>query len=802
MGIALKHLTEQDRIRIAQGLFNVTQAEESKGELHGLCPIHGETNPSFSYNFRTDVYNCFSCGASGDLLRLWCEVHGHGQKDGFKLFCKEFGISPGGEQNRRAPAAQGAGGGGQEISHEKAVEQMRLAWEKFPPLPEPWLQRLEKERGWSREWMEILDLRLQAFYMNKKGGLSQIELPERIAIPIRDDKGELVNIRLYAPGAKQHKIISWAKSTGQARLFPALPLHPGMVLLCEGESDTICALSRGFNGITQTSKLKNWPDDHLAPFRGRDVIIAYDADQPGQKYAGFAAKALAGTAKTIRTIQWPSFMGIDDSGAFPKDHGQDVTDFFVRHGKTAADLQALLEKAVIHEPEKPAAPDVPPEMTDSPLLEFFEYGINKRFSFKPRLLAEKILTEFSLLSDPDTGILYRWNGKFWEPFDEDHIKAIAIRYMENESQKSRIEDAVYQVKMLATIPHGRKPNDRTEWVCLQNGMLNFMTFSLVPHDKDFYCTHALPVALDPDSTKRCERFEQYLAETIETPEAIAQLQEFAGYAIARHTKFEKCLFLLGPGSDGKSTFIKLLKEMIGGENCAAVSFPDLENEFHRSSLYNKLLNISTEIGGQAIESPYFKAITSGDPINAAFKHRDAFTFSPYCKLIFAGNMLPRVKDNSDGYFRRILPIQFKRQFPENDPRRDPDLLDRLKEEMSEIFFWCLCGLKRLTEQKRFTDCPETQELLIGYRRSNNPVLCYVEDECVLGDDKEVSKETIYKDYREYCGKNGYMPVNRENFFRELYVAVKNIRLYRPRVSGARETRLRGISITGDYNGKG
>lgn len=428
------------------------------------------------------------------------------------------------------------------------------------------------------------------------------------------------------------------------------------------------------------------------------------------------------------------------------------------------------------------------------ILKFFDYGVNKRFSYKPRLLAEHIISEHKLLSDPDTGILYRWNNVFWEIFDEDHIKAVGIRLMGNEAQKSRIEDAIYQVKMLSTIPADRKVNDRSEWICLQNGMLNFMTFEIRPHSEDFFCTHALPVSFEPDSPKRCERWEQYLQTNIQTPEAIAQAQEFAGYCLVRHTRFEKCLFLLGSGRDGKSTFMKVLKEIIGDENCAAVSFPDLENEFHRSSIYNKLLNISTEIGGQAIESPYFKAITSGDPINAAYKHRDAFTFSPYCKLIFAGNMLPRVKDNSDAYFQRVLPIQFKRQFLEGDPERDPELIDKFKEELSEIFYWALCGLKRLTEQKRFTDCQETRDLLMGYRRANNPILCFVEDVCLLGEAKSVKKSELYKEYRDFCVLNGYMPVNKENFFRELYSAVHNLRTYRPREERKQIAVLQGIAI--------
>jgi putative DNA primase/helicase len=532
------------------------------------------------------------------------------------------------------------------------------------------------------------------------------------------------------------------------------------------------------------------------PFKGKDVFVAYDADAPGQKYAGFAAQALAGTAKSVRMIQWPSFMGIDENGAYPGDHGQDLTDFFVTHGKTPADLQALINTA--------ASPgDSPAPLSDSAspdILQFFEYGINKRFSFKPRLLAEKLASEAMLLSDPGTGLVYRWNDKYWELFDEDHIRSAAILYLGNESQKSRVEDAVYQVKMLATISHGRAVNDREDWINLQNGMLNIYTFEMRPHDPEFYFINIVPVVFDPKSQKRCERFEQYLSTNIVTPEVIAQLQEFTGYCLVRHANYEKCVFLLGPGADGKSRYMKILRALVGPENCSAVSFGDIEDHFQRSALYNKMVNLSAEVGSNMIESEYFKKITSGDTINAAFKHKDAFDFNPYCKLVFAGNILPRVRDNSDGFFRRILPIQFKRQFKEGDPDRDPELLEKFRAEISEIFFWALCGLKRLVEQKRFTDCKETRDLLMGYRRSNNPILCFVEDECSLGDELEVAKADLYNAYRKYCGENGYVPVSRETFFRELYAAIQNLRLYRPRLDGERISVIQGIKVNFKMDG--
>lgn len=795
MSITTKHLSAAERERICREICHIEKGPDKKGELWGLCPIHGESETtaslSFSYNVQSDVYHCFSCGADGDLIKLYSEINHLGQKDGFKSFCEKYNITFAENNARKKDDRPDA-----EISADQTIAFMNEAWEKFPSLSGEWLFRLGKERGWSRKWIEILDLRLQTRRLDKKTGrLATISKPLKIAIPIFNDIGKLENIRLYEPGAKQFKIVSFAQSTGDARLFPAKP-QDGPVLLCEGESDTVCALSHGFNAITQTSKLKHWPDDHLKHFKNRDVIIAYDADQAGQKYSRFAAESLIGKAKSVRVIQWPAFMGVDVSGCVPKDHGQDLTDFFVRHGKTSDDLQVLIDNATpwqtaIFEHNTKASGIV--ENTND-VLKFFDHGVNNRYSFKPRLLAERIISDMKLLSDPETGLIFRWNGKVWEIYDEDHIRRIAIEHLRDESQKSRVEDAVYQVKMISTIPHGRKLNDQNDWICLKNGMLNLINFKMASHDPEYLSTYSLPVAFEPNTDKRCVRWEKYLLETVQTADPIAQLQEFAGYCLVKNTLYQKALFLLGPGEDGKSIFLNILKEMLGEDNCAAVSFIDLENEFHRSSLYHKLINISTEIGAQAIESPYFKAITGGDMINAAFKHKNAFAFQPYCKLAFAGNSFPRIRDNSHGYFRRFLPVQFKRQFLETDPQRDPYLFETLKSELSEIFYWALCGLARLREQKLFTMCNETKSLMMGYRRSNNPVLCFTEDECIFNEDASIDKKELYNGYRKYCSEYGYAPLNYDNFIRELLSSINHLKLYRPTVNGERKNYIKGIEI--------
>jgi hypothetical protein len=60
MGWALKHLGAERCREIARGLFKVTRDGTSRGEFLGLCPIHGEKNASFSYNWRKDTYHCLS----------------------------------------------------------------------------------------------------------------------------------------------------------------------------------------------------------------------------------------------------------------------------------------------------------------------------------------------------------------------------------------------------------------------------------------------------------------------------------------------------------------------------------------------------------------------------------------------------------------------------------------------------------------------------------------------------------------------------------------------------------------------
>jgi DNA primase len=51
-------------------------AYSESDEVCGLCPLHGDSRPSFYVNRRKDVFYCHGCGQGGDVIRLAELLHG------------------------------------------------------------------------------------------------------------------------------------------------------------------------------------------------------------------------------------------------------------------------------------------------------------------------------------------------------------------------------------------------------------------------------------------------------------------------------------------------------------------------------------------------------------------------------------------------------------------------------------------------------------------------------------------------------------------------------------------------------
>jgi len=83
------------------------------------------------------------------------------------------------------------------------------------------------------------------------------------------------------------------------------------VYLVEGEKDADRLISLGFAATTSPMGAGKWRTDYTEMLRAKDVIIIPDNDAAGVKHAEVVAKALAGTAKSVRTAQ---LIGVPNKG--------------------------------------------------------------------------------------------------------------------------------------------------------------------------------------------------------------------------------------------------------------------------------------------------------------------------------------------------------------------------------------------------------------------------------------------------------------------------------------------------------
>lgn len=141
----------------------------------------------------------------------------------------------------------------------------------------------------------------------------------------------LLDIRKYNPGSKP-KVRSRANCPSGLiipfDIWRETPVHR-VTVLCAGEKDMAVARSHGLNAITFTGGEQSTPKI-LEPFRDRIVAICYDNDEAGKAGALKVASALSTVAATVKIVT--NFHEVC------KEHGEDITDFFVKYGKTKEDL--------------------------------------------------------------------------------------------------------------------------------------------------------------------------------------------------------------------------------------------------------------------------------------------------------------------------------------------------------------------------------------------------------------------------------------------------------------------------------
>ncbi len=257
------------------------------------------------------------------------------------------------------------------------------------------------------------------------------------------------------------------------------------------------------------------------------------------------------------------------------------------------------------------------------------------------------------------------------------------------------------------------------------------------------------------------------------------LEEIVGSCMYRSNTLAggKAFILTGTGSNGKSTYLKTLYNLLSEKNISSLDLKRLDDRFSTVMMFGKLANIGDDISNEFVcDTSIFKKVVTGETIDAEQKGQPKFDFKPFCKLLFSANNIPRMGKGSDSQaiMRRLVIVPFEARFSSSDPNFKPEIETELKaqESMEYLIQLGIRGLKRVLESRNYTTSEKMKRELEEYEERNNPLLMFVkecEDLNIEGEPTSI----VYNRYREFCLSESLQPLSKIEFSRQM---VKNFAL--------------------------
>ena len=305
-------------------------------------------------------------------------------------------------------------------------------------------------------------------------------------------------------------------------------------------------------------------------------------------------------------------------------------------------------------------------------------------------------------------------------------------------------------------------------IAFKNGIYNVETDELIDFSPDYIITNKINFNFNPNAwSDLVDKTFDKLACNNESIRAL--LEEAVGYCFYRRNELRKSFILTGDKKNGKSTFLAMLKELLGDDNTSALDLNELADRFSSASLFGKLANIGDDIGDEFIANPAtFKKIVSGDRIKGENKGQKEFFFNPYCKLLFSANNIPRIKDKSGAVLDRLVIIPFDARFSRDDPDFDPYIKYKLIQEdaLEYLILLGIKGLKRVLQNQTFTKSEKVAKSIQEYQETNNPILIFFKE---IDIDEILNEPTseVYRKYNEFCLANSFTPMSNIEFSKQI-----------------------------------
>jgi putative DNA primase/helicase len=588
-------------------------------------------------------------------------------------------------------------------------------------------------------------------------------------------------------------------------------LHdPGQYLLItEGEKKSLAASQAGFPCIGITG-VHNWKPKHKEtlipelerlPWKGRYVYIAFDSDIAEKPDVQEAESRLAAILKSrganVKVIRFPSGVAGPDG----KSAKMGIDDYLVAFGPDA--LRRLISEA--QEPDEPASAVLKPKAAELDPAEIAEEALETtKVDDMPRLRFYR-------------GSFWRWSCGAYRDIPTSEVRADIIKYLNDRCTNlntSVTNNVMDQVKAQSCL---RSKNEPPCWIAEPKGeqwppdevlitkreLIHLP--SLVAKKDDyrmsatprFFTTSALDFDFDAEAPIPSTWLEFLQKLWPEDPESIETLQMWFGLCLTNDTRLQKMLVLCGAKRSGKGTIARILRALVGFENCAGPTLASLGTNFGLWALVGKTLAIVSDarLSGRtdsAIVVERLLSISGEDALTIDRKNLEPITCKLPTRIMIISNELPRLSDSSGALVSRMILLRLTETWY---GREDHGLTDKLLSELPGILRWSIDGWAKLRETGRLVQPHSAEGMLDELSDMASPISAFVRECCGVGLEYRAAVDDLFGEWKSWCEANGRRePGTIQIFARDLLAAVPSIRRVQCRDGGLRYRAYDGIGL--------
>jgi len=292
------------RCSIVDVVGAVVPLKRAGSNYKGLCPFHGEKTPSFVVSEPKQIFTCFGCGATGDVIEFTKKYYNLEFMEAIEKLAKDYGIT--------LPERKGLGSREKDSYYEINRMAARFFYDEFQKEGNPGLVYM-KERGIEPsalrkfgvgyadgEWDSLLkyfeeqnipsEKLLELGLINQSNGKKFDKYRDRVMFPIINTGGKVIGFGGRALGDNEPKYLNSQESLVFQKKNNIYGLNLTRTdigrlnygILVEGYMDVISLYQHGIPNVGAslgTALTEN--QAHLLKRYTENVVLAYDSDNAG-----------------------------------------------------------------------------------------------------------------------------------------------------------------------------------------------------------------------------------------------------------------------------------------------------------------------------------------------------------------------------------------------------------------------------------------------------------------------------------------------------------------------------------------